>query len=114
MSYDFSRFLLARLHVDSLLDKTTKSKVRAMLKGLSSGEEALKKAYDDAIKRIDSQQEGCSELAKRVLTWISYAERPRTTEGLRHVLSVNPGDTDLDTDNFEDVDCVVLRRPCHS
>ncbi|OBT49911.1 hypothetical protein VE04_09679, partial [Pseudogymnoascus sp. 24MN13] len=100
-------FLLARLHVDSLLDKTTKSKVRAMLKGLSSGEEALKKAYDDAIKRIEAQQEGCSELAKRVLTWISYAERPLTTEELCHALAVNPGDTDLDTDNFEDMDDIV-------
>jgi hypothetical protein len=77
VSYYFSRFLLARLHVDSLLDKTTKSKVRVMLKGLSSGEEALKKAYDDAIKRIDSQQEGCSELAKRVLTWIYRGTTPR-------------------------------------
>ncbi|OBT88430.1 hypothetical protein VE02_03298 [Pseudogymnoascus sp. 03VT05] len=57
-------FLLARLHVDSLLDKTTKSKVRAMLKGLSS-------------------------------------------EELLHALSVNPGETDLDRDNFEDMDDIV-------
>ncbi|KFY52229.1 hypothetical protein V496_08591 [Pseudogymnoascus sp. VKM F-4515 (FW-2607)] len=100
-------FLLARLHVDSLLDKTTKSKVRSTLKRLSSGEEALDKAYDDAIKRIEAQQEGCSELAKRVLTWISYAERPLTIEELRHALSVNPGDTDLDADNFEDMEDIV-------
>ncbi|KFY89741.1 hypothetical protein V500_05530 [Pseudogymnoascus sp. VKM F-4518 (FW-2643)] len=100
-------FLLARLHVDSLLDKTTKSKVRLMLKRLSSGEEALDKAYDDAIKRIDSQPEGCSTLAKRVLTWISYAERPLTIEELRHALAVEPGDTNLDTDNFEDMEDIV-------
>lgn len=103
----FSRFLLARLHVDSLLDKTTKSKVRLMLKRLSSGEKALDKAYDDAIKRIEAQPEGCSTLAKRVLTWISYAERPLTIEELRHALAVDPGDTDLDRDNFEDMEDIV-------
>ncbi|KFY95382.1 hypothetical protein V498_03381, partial [Pseudogymnoascus sp. VKM F-4517 (FW-2822)] len=80
---------------------------RSTLKRLSSGEEALDKAYDDAIKRIEAQQEGCSELAKRVLTWISYAERPLTIEELRHALSVNPGDTDLDRDNFEDMEDIV-------
>ncbi|OBT65133.1 hypothetical protein VE03_04735 [Pseudogymnoascus sp. 23342-1-I1] len=100
-------FLLARLHVDSLLDKTTKSKVRSMLKRLSSGEEALNKAYDNAIKRIEAQPEGCSELAKRVLTWISYAERPLTIEELRHALAVNPGDNDLDRDYFEDMEDIV-------
>ncbi|KAF1962050.1 ankyrin [Byssothecium circinans] len=46
-------FLLASLHVDSLLDKDTKKKVKSALEHLSGGTEPLKKAYDGAIQRID-------------------------------------------------------------
>lgn len=45
-----SMFLLALLHVDSLRDKMTKSKVQSTLETLSTGSEGLEKAYDDAME----------------------------------------------------------------
>ncbi|KFX95786.1 hypothetical protein V490_03675 [Pseudogymnoascus sp. VKM F-3557] len=100
-------FLLARLHVDSLLDKRTKAAIQSMLKMLPRGSEALKSAYDDAIKRIETQLTDDSKLAKSVLSWITYAEQPLTTEELCHALAVNPDDTDFDEDNVLDVDDIV-------
>jgi hypothetical protein len=47
------RFLLTRLHIDSLLDKDTKKKVRSALEKLSKGSEALDHAYGEAIERIE-------------------------------------------------------------
>jgi hypothetical protein len=44
--------------VDSLLDKDTKKKVRSALDNLSGGSQALNKAYDEAIERIEGQLPG--------------------------------------------------------
>ncbi|RYP65432.1 hypothetical protein DL770_009008 [Monosporascus sp. CRB-9-2] len=100
-------FLLARLHVDSLLDKRTKSKVKSTLESLSKGNKALDEAYDEAIKRIDSQLPEDTALAKSVLSWISYAQRPLTTGELCHALAVEPGEDNLDQDNIPDVEDIV-------
>ncbi|OBT64232.1 hypothetical protein VE03_06864 [Pseudogymnoascus sp. 23342-1-I1] len=100
-------FLLARLHVDSLRDKRTKAKVQSMLEMLPRGAEALKEAYNDAIKRIETQLLDDSKLAKSVLSWITYAERPLTTGEICHALAVDPGDTDLNEDNILDIEDIV-------
>ncbi|PSN59030.1 hypothetical protein BS50DRAFT_661069, partial [Corynespora cassiicola Philippines] len=57
-------FLLARLHVDSLLDKDTKKKVRSALDHLSRGTDPLREAYDGAIERIEGQLPGRAARAK--------------------------------------------------
>jgi hypothetical protein len=67
-----ARFLLARLHVDSLLKKRNKWKVLSTLDKLSKGSAALDKAYNEAIKRIDGQLAKDHSLARRALSWISY------------------------------------------
>jgi ankyrin repeat protein len=102
-----ARFLLARLHVDSLLDKDTKKKVKSALEHLSGGTEALKKAYDGAIERIDGQLPGKTARAKSVLSWISYAARPLTTSELCHALAVELDEEELDEDNIPDVEEIV-------
>lgn len=68
-----------------------------MLGKLPRGKERLRKAYDDDD----------SKLAKTVLSWITYAERPLTTEKLWQALAVDPGDTDLKKDNILDVEDFV-------
>ncbi|KAI9782990.1 MAG: hypothetical protein M1816_001650 [Peltula sp. TS41687] len=100
-------FLLARLHVDSLLDKRTKSKVQSTLESLSTGSKALYEAYDEAIKRIDGQLPDDSALATSVLSWITYAQRPLTTGELCHALAVKKGDEELDQDNILLVEDIV-------
>ncbi|KAL8922168.1 MAG: hypothetical protein Q9208_005363 [Pyrenodesmia sp. 3 TL-2023] len=100
-------FLLARLHVDSLLDKGTKRKILSTLDGLPKGSKALDEAYQDAIRRIEGQLPGKSTQAKRVLSWITYAQRPLSTGELCHALAVGLGDSELDMDNIPDVEDMV-------
>ena len=82
------RFLLARLHVDSLLDKRNKQKVLSTLEKLSRGSAALDEAYNEAIKRIDGQLAEDRSLARRALSWITYAKRPLTMKELCHALAI--------------------------
>jgi hypothetical protein len=93
--------------VDSLLDKDTKKKVKSALENLSGGTEALLKAYDGAIERIEGQLPGKTARAKSVLSWISYAQRPLTTSELCHALAVELNEEVLDEDNIPDVEEIV-------
>ena len=97
-------FLLARLHTDSLLDKRTAKDVKSTLAKLSKGSAALDEAYKEAIQRIEGQLSGDYELAKRVLSWITYAKRPLTTTEICCALAVEPDKAELDPENIPDVE----------
>ncbi|KAK7177829.1 hypothetical protein PSPO01_16121, partial [Paraphaeosphaeria sporulosa] len=99
-----SRFLLARLYTESLLDKRTVKGVKSALGRLSKGSAALNDAYDEAIQRIDGQLGGDQALAKKVLAWITYARRPLTTAELCCALAVERNKSELDPDNVPDVE----------
>ncbi|KAF1362415.1 hypothetical protein EJ07DRAFT_106802, partial [Lizonia empirigonia] len=81
--------------------------VISALKNLSKGSGALNDAYDQAIIRIDGQFQNDRTLAKNVLSWISYAQRPLTTRELCHALAVEEGDEELDLDNIPDVEDIL-------
>jgi ankyrin repeat protein len=99
-----SRFLLARLHTDSLLDKRTLKEVKLTIGRLSKGSAALNDAYDEAIQRIDGQLNGDKERAKKILSWITYARRPLTTTELCCALAVEPDEAKLDPENMPEVE----------
>ena len=107
------RFLLARLYIDSLLDKRTKQKVLSTLDKLSKGSakldesHKLDEAYGEAIKRIDGQLAEDRLLARRALSWISYAQRPLNMEELCHALAIEQGDNTLNNDNVYDIEDVI-------
>jgi ankyrin repeat protein len=102
-----SRFLLARLHTDSLLDKRTAKDVKLTLAKLSKGADALDDAYSDALQRIQGQLDGDRKLAKNVLSWITFAKRPLTTAEICCALAVEPDETEVDPENRPDVDDLV-------
>jgi hypothetical protein len=93
--------------VDSLLDKRTKGKVLSTLKTISHGTQAIDKAYEDALERLQSQLPEDARLATRVLTWIVYAETALNPTELCHALAVEPGTSGLDPDNIIDVEEIV-------
>ena len=107
VAQNYIRFLLARLHIDSLQDKRTKSKVQSTLEQFPKGSESLDKAYEDAIKRIEAQLPEDSALGKMVLSWITFSRRPLTPGELCHALSVEVGQKELDYDNILDVDDIL-------
>ncbi|KAN0087343.1 hypothetical protein V8E54_001031 [Elaphomyces granulatus] len=100
-------FLLAQLYINSLTDKFTERKINTALDNMKKGEEALDKAYDDTINRIENQGHGIHELAKKVLFWVVYAKRPLIAEELRHALAVEPGTCGLDKTNLYPVKDMV-------
>jgi hypothetical protein len=51
---------------------------------------------------IWSQDRDNVELAKRVLAWLSCAQRPMTVLGIQHALAVVPGSTNIDKDALID------------
>ncbi|KAF2622263.1 hypothetical protein BU25DRAFT_352674, partial [Macroventuria anomochaeta] len=77
------------------------------LNNLSKGSRALDDAYSEAIVRIDGQLQDERVLAKNVLSWISYSQRPLTTGDLCHALAVGLGDEELDRDNILDVEDIL-------
>ncbi|KAI9843643.1 MAG: hypothetical protein M1837_006225 [Sclerophora amabilis] len=95
-------FLLAQLHLDSLTDKMSIKDVKTALKRLPKGGDALQRAYGNAMERINAQQPGFRELAKQVLSWITYAKRPLTLIELQHALAVELEEPCLDLDNLKD------------
>jgi hypothetical protein len=101
------RFLLAQLHLDSLIDKPTPRAIRRALEKFPKGSDALDQAYQEAIVRIQGQEAGFQELSKRILSWITCTQRPLTTLELQHALAVDVGDSELGEDNLQDIEEMV-------
>ena len=90
---------MAKLLLDSLVTKMTR---KALQEAISELPKTLKDTYDDALDRINKQNEDEKELAERILSWISYAFRPLNMAELRHALAVIPGEDHFDEANMPD------------
>ena len=91
---------MARLHCDSLQDKVTPKAIQIALQNLGSGDQALDKAYDDAVARIRGQQLGFSDLAFKVLQWIICARRPLHVAELQHAVALDDVGLEIDVDDL--------------
>lgn len=85
---DFSRFLLAQLHMESLTDPMSKKEMREALRSLPK---EIDETYDRTMGRIRAQKPKFVLLAERILAWIANARRPLTVKELQHALAVEPG-----------------------
>ena len=93
-----SRFLLASLHMEAILQETSISRRRKRLKSVKDGA-GLGGAYGATLERIRAQGGKKTKLAIATLTWICHSERPLQVDELCHALAVEIGATDLDPDN---------------
>ncbi|TFK17787.1 ankyrin [Coprinopsis marcescibilis] len=80
-------FLLASLHLDMLKGCTNERQVRKALEGLPLGTEGM---YDATMERIKALPEHEADLAKRVLIWVTYVQKPLTSEELVLAVSLCP------------------------
>src|SRR5205807_4552645 len=90
-----SRFLLASLHIDAILQETTIARRGKRLKSLKDGA-GLGDAYGATLERIKAQGGEKTKLAMATLTWICHAERPLLVDELCHALAVDIGEVDFD------------------
>lgn len=98
------RFLLAHLQILHVCCQLSVTQVRKSMDSLPT---QVFDFYGEALKRIESQSENDSKTVKRALSYISCARRPLSVEELRHALSIEIGDTKLDTDNFPVIDILL-------
>ncbi|KAM3152736.1 hypothetical protein ABEW05_006874 [Botrytis cinerea] len=100
-------FLLARLDFDSLKVKKSPKAMRNALNMLPTGSNAYKDAYKDAMERIEGQLDDERDLAKQVLSWITFAKRPLTTAELQEAIAVEINETELDRENFTEISTMI-------
>jgi hypothetical protein len=93
--------------MDALASKSNRRAIRKALESLPSEVNAT---YTEAMERIMRQTEDDTRLAKRVLSWITYAYRPLSISELQHALAVSPEMTDMDPEAIEDE--VILTSVC--
>ena len=101
------RFLLAQLHMDSLLSKSTCGDIKLALHNFPRGIKALDTMYEEAMKRIVGQGEGFRELATKVLSWVTHTRRPLTTAELQHAVAVRDGAVKPDEDFIPKIEDLV-------
>jgi hypothetical protein len=98
------RFLLAKLHIDSL---STKSTIKAVREALNNLPKDLNDTYDNAMKRIENQNEEDKTVAHLALTWVISAQRPLTMIELKVALAIESGTQHLDDDNILDIEIIL-------
>ncbi|KAJ7108251.1 ankyrin repeat-containing domain protein [Mycena epipterygia] len=97
-------FLLAKLHIESLATKNTIKAIRDALQHLPKD---LNQTYDEAMERINRQNEDDTQLAKLALTWVAYAKRPLSVAELREALAIDPDASTLDVNDLLDINIVL-------
>jgi hypothetical protein len=89
------RFLLARLHVESLSAAAALS-VRRVRNKLNTLPTTLDESYNAAMQRIKDQDEEYRSIAWKALSWLVYAYRSLSVGELQHALMIEAGDDTLD------------------
>ncbi|TFK18488.1 ankyrin [Coprinopsis marcescibilis] len=101
-------FLLAALHLDMLKGCASESDVRKALDGLPQGLDGM---YDKTMERIKALPGPQADLAKRVLIWVTYSQRPLTPNELVLAVSVCPETFRFD-DKLEPADMDSILSLC--
>ncbi|KAL8949723.1 MAG: hypothetical protein Q9222_004199 [Ikaeria aurantiellina] len=87
-----SMFLLAVLHIQTVLSEPTQGE---MVEALQSLPEILYAAFEETMQRIQRQSESRSQLALRSLLWLSHVRRPLQVDELSDALAIRSGLTSV-------------------
>ncbi|CAI6093521.1 unnamed protein product, partial [Clonostachys chloroleuca] len=102
-------FLLTKLQLDSLKETISIRDVRSSIICTSTSELGLyNSAYEVALQRIENQSPQMSDLAKRVILWITHSLRQLSETELRYALSVRPGSLPFDKDDLVQIDFISI------
>jgi hypothetical protein len=93
--------------MDSLVGKLSAAEVLSALENLPEG---MDDTYDEAMERIERQVDNRKELAKRVLSWMTYVVRPLSVRELQHALAVVPNTTNINPNAI--IDEEILTSVC--
>ncbi|KAL8827623.1 MAG: hypothetical protein Q9191_003073 [Dirinaria sp. TL-2023a] len=88
-------FLSVELHLNSLAKKQNRKDLRKALETLPI---SLNDIYKETFQRIFDQDPDDIQLAKRILSWLSYSRQPMEVAELQHALAVEPDTKEMDWD----------------
>ncbi|KAJ9270260.1 hypothetical protein DTO212C5_3754 [Paecilomyces variotii] len=100
-------FLLAKLYLNSLKGEPSVKSIKTALSRLQSGSGAYDNAYQKAMERIEHQIAGQASLAKRLLSWLTFAQRSLTLTELQHALAVETDQSFFDDENLPDIEDMI-------
>ncbi|KAF5847672.1 hypothetical protein GGP41_008948 [Bipolaris sorokiniana] len=100
-------FLLAKLHLNSMVGKRSKKALRTSLHGLATGSQAYDAAYENAMLRIEGQLADQKELAKEALAFLTCTKHRFSKLDLEMALGAEIGNPNIDPDNFPDIYDIV-------
>jgi len=90
--------------MDSLVVKLSTAQVRKALETLPKG---VYDAYDEAMDRIEQQDEGRKQLSQQVFTWIIHAFRPLSVRELQYALAIEFDTSEIDPEAIIDEDILI-------
>ena len=90
--------------MDHILSCTTVKKMRQALKLMPAN---LSEAYESTLKRIREQAQNHSDLAFRIIGWVSHTERHLKVDELRHALAIEKGTHSIDNENFTSTNIIL-------
>jgi hypothetical protein len=93
--------------MDRIIGKHSTAAVRKVLQNLAQDVDDF---YDEAIERIEGQVKDDRELAKRILTWITYVRQPLNVKELQTALAIAPGMASIEDENL--IDEEILTSVC--
>ena len=93
--------------MDSLVGKLSTAEVLSALEKLPEG---MDDTYDEAMERIERQVDNRKQLAKRVLSWLTYVARPLSVRELQHALAVVPNTSNINPNAI--IDEEILTSVC--
>ncbi|KAJ7318040.1 hypothetical protein DFH08DRAFT_942666, partial [Mycena albidolilacea] len=97
-------FLLAKLHIASLITKSSIGAVQDALKKLPKD---LHESYDVAMQRIEAQDKEDQGIAHSTLIWVANAKRPLKVSEMEAALAIKPGDRSLNEDYLLDIETIL-------
>ncbi|KAE8155002.1 hypothetical protein BDV25DRAFT_170327 [Aspergillus avenaceus] len=110
-------FLLTQLYIGSLEDKTSVREMAAAVMDFSKSSDTyssedhklhlLNQAYSKTMQKLENSEPGFRELAKKTLTWVTFAREPLNSKALRYALAVEIGDTKFDPRGLRDISLIL-------
>jgi len=101
-----SRFLLAFLSIETILQETTIHRRRQKLKAMKNGVD-LGGAYEATLGRIKAQGGEKARLGMAVLMWIIYSRRPLQVDEICHAIAIRIGSNYLGNDDITTISILL-------
>ena len=99
-----SRFLLVKLILDHILELTT---LRQVQNALELQPFSLHQAFEASLDRIDAQPPAKRKLARRLLSWITFAKRSLRIEEVVCAFAVEEDMAQIQSENLVSADLLV-------